>query len=172
MIKRGWREAHAEINALWKELEDMCKAAINNPGEAFECRKVKAMFHKNWLRIKLPSGNVMCYPGARLEGGKITYMGMNQYSRKWCRLNTYGGKILENITQSLSRDLLGHAMPLIEAAGYRIVLTVHDEVICEAPDSPEFNADHLSSLLATNPEWALDLPLAAAGFEAYRYKKE
>ena len=63
-------------------------------------------------------------------------------------------------------------MPIIETAEYQTVLTVHDEVITEAPDLPEFNHEHLSSLLATNPEWAIDLPLAAAGFESYRYKKD
>lgn len=103
---------------------------------------------------------------------KITYMGMNQYTRKWDRLDTYGGKIFENICQAVARDVMAHNMPAIEAAGYEIVLTVHDEVICEAPDSPEFNAEHLASLLAANPPWAPDMPLAAAGFEAYRYKKD
>ena len=63
-------------------------------------------------------------------------------------------------------------MPIIESNDYEICLTVHDEVITEAPDLPEFNHEHLSSLLATNPEWASDLPLAAAGFESYRYKKD
>ena len=63
-------------------------------------------------------------------------------------------------------------MPEIEAEGYEIVLSVHDEVITEAPDQPEFNHEYLSKLLATNPEWAIDLPLAAAGFESYRYKKD
>jgi len=63
-------------------------------------------------------------------------------------------------------------MPLIESAGFEIVLTVHDEVITEAPDHPDFNADHLAGLMATNPTWADGLPLAAAGFEAYRYRKD
>ena len=63
-------------------------------------------------------------------------------------------------------------MHAIEQAGYDIVLTVHDEVICEAPDTDEFTPKHLSSLLATNPPWADSLPLAAGGFEAYRYRKD
>jgi DNA polymerase bacteriophage-type len=102
----------------------------------------------------------------------ITYMGVNQYSRKWSRLHTYGGKLFENICQAVARDVMAENMPAIEAAGYQIVLTVHDEVICEAPDEPEYNAEHLSGLLATNPSWAPDMPLAAAGFETYRYKKD
>jgi DNA polymerase len=87
-------------------------------------------------------------------------------------LKTYGGKLFENVCQAVARDVLTHNMALIEQAGYEIVLTVHDEVICEAPDSDEFNDAHLSSLLANNPPWALDMPLAAAGFETYRYRKD
>jgi DNA polymerase len=63
-------------------------------------------------------------------------------------------------------------MQPIEDAGYEIVLTVHDEIIAEAPDSDEFNAAHLAGLMSTVPAWAEGLPLAAAGFEAYRYKKD
>jgi DNA polymerase len=80
--------------------------------------------------------------------------------------------MFENACQSLARDVLFDNVPAIEDAGYEVVLKVHDEVICEAPDSPEFNEDHLSFLLSINPPWAPDMPLAAAGFEAYRYKKE
>lgn len=99
-------------------------------------------------------------------------MGNNQYTRKWERLYTYGGKLAENITQAFSRDVLAFNMPTIESEGYEIVLSVHDEVITEAPDSSEFSHEKLSELLAANPEWAIDLPLAAAGFESYRYKKD
>lgn len=63
-------------------------------------------------------------------------------------------------------------MPVVENAGYSIVLTVHDEVITEALDTDSFSHEHLSTLLATNPSWALDLPLSAGGFEAYHYRKE
>lgn len=80
--------------------------------------------------------------------------------------------IVHNCCQSLAGDILKANMFAIEAAGYNIVLSVHDEVVTEAPDSPEFNAKHLSSLLATVPSWAEGMPLAAAGFETYRYRKE
>jgi hypothetical protein len=80
--------------------------------------------------------------------------------------------IVHNCTQSFARDILYDAMPRIEDAGYEIVLHVHDEVVTEADDTPERNHEHLSALLATPPEYALDMPLAAAGYEAYRYKKD
>jgi DNA polymerase len=62
-------------------------------------------------------------------------------------------------------------MPLIEAAGYEIILTVHDEIIAETPDEPGYNVEHMAGLLAAPPAWAPDMPLAAAGFETHRYRK-
>ena len=106
------------------------------------------------------------------EDGQVSYMGVNQYSRKWSRIKTYGGKLVENITQAAARDVLTSNMPAIEEAGYSIVLSVHDELLTEAPDTPDYTHEHLSALMATNPEWAPGLPLAAAGFEAYRYRKD
>lgn len=171
-FKRSWRYAHPNIFAWWSELKTAAMKAINSPDTAFKCRKVTFVKKGSWLLIKLPSGRFLCYPSARVEDGKISYMGNNQYTRKWQRLYTYGGKFAENITQAVARDVLGHNMPLIEHSDYDICLSVHDEVITETDDVPEYNHEHLSSLLATNPEWALDLPLAAAGFESYRYKKD
>lgn len=83
-----------------------------------------------------------------------------------------GPLIVHNCCQSLARDVMAANMPLLEQAGFDIVLTVHDEVITEAPDAEEFSADRLSALLATNPPWAPDLPLAAGGFWGYRYRKD
>jgi DNA polymerase len=171
-IKRGWRQAHSAISSYWGELRTAAVDAIEHPGITFPCRRVKVRRDGNWLRLGLPSGRAICYPSPGLLDGSITYMGINQYSRQWSRLKTYGGKIFENICQAVARDVMTANMPLIEAAGYQICLTVHDEVICEAPDDEAFNADHLSSLLAANPVWAPDMPLAAAGFEAYRYRKD
>lgn len=171
-FKRSWRYAHPNISAWWLELKNAAINAISTPDAAFKCRKVTFIKKGSWLLIKLPSGRFLCYPGARVEDGKISYMGNNQYTRKWQRLYTYGGKFAENITQAFSRDVLAYNMPKIESENYEIVLSVHDEVITEAPDLPEFNHEKLSELLAANPEWAIDLPLAAAGFESYRYKKD
>lgn len=78
----------------------------------------------------------------------------------------------ENITQAASRDILAANMPAVEDAGYEIVLSVHDELITEAPDSPEYSSDHMAALMSTVPAWAEGLPLSAAGFESYRYRKD
>ena len=172
-FKRGWRRAHPAIKEYWPELASTVREAIQHPGVTLTCRKLKIRRDGSWLRIGLPSGRALCYPSPQVaDDGQISYMGVNQYSRQWSRLKTYGGKLFENICQAVARDVMAHNMPAIEAAGYQIVLTVHDEVITEAPDSPEFTADHLGSLLAAVPPWGVGMPLAAGGFEAYRYRKE
>ena len=104
-------------------------------------------------------------------GRSIRIYDIDQYTREWTRIHTHGGKLFENLCQAVARDIMAANMPLIEAAGYQIVLTVHDEIIAEAPDEPQYNAEHMASLLAANPSWAPDIPLAAAGFETYRYRK-
>jgi len=172
-FKRAWRRGHQGIEALWGKLEESTIRATRNPGMTIDCGRFRVRRDGAWLRIRMPSGRFLCYPSPQVDdNGKFSYMGVNQYSRKWARLHSYGGKLFENACQSLARDILAHNMPAVEAAGYQIVLTVHDEIITEAPDSPEFNAAHLASLMATPPEWAPDIPLAAAGFEALRYRKE
>ena len=80
--------------------------------------------------------------------------------------------IVHNCTQAVARDVLAANLARVEAAGYRIVLSVHDELITETPDTPDYTAKKLAAMMATPPKWAADLPLAAAGFEAYRYKKD
>jgi DNA polymerase bacteriophage-type len=171
-LKRMWREAHPATTAMWRAFQDCAAAAILDPGSTHCVGRCEIGRVRNWLRIKLPSGRYLCYPSARVdENGKISYMGVNQWTRQWSRIGTYSGKFAENVTQAVARDVLADAMPRAEAAGYEIVLTVHDELLCEVPDSPEFSADGLSQILATNPSWADGLPLAAAGFEGYRYGK-
>ncbi|WP_323026649.1 DNA polymerase [Castellaniella sp.] len=171
-LKRMWRAAHPAIAAFWKELQDAAVQAVLRPGVTMTCRTLKLRRDGAWLRIRLPSGRFLCYPSPAVEDGKLSYMGVNQYSRKWARLKTYGGKLAENVTQAAARDILASSMRPVEDAGYQIVLSVHDELITEAPDSPEFNPGHLASFMTDNPAWAEGLPLAAAGMEVYRYRKE
>src|SRR6185503_2034114 len=193
----GWRDAHANVKQFWKDLDVSVREAITNPGVTIQCGKVRVRRDGAWLRIVLPSGRALCYPGPALVPEKkkkvkneheaeaeleeeapasgrtsISYMGMNQYTRKWERIHTYGGMICENICQAIARDVMAANMHEIEAQGYEITLTVHDEIICEAPDSPDWNPEHLAALMARVPDWATGLPLAAAGFEADRYRKD
>lgn len=174
-IKALWREAHSNTAAFWKDIEEKAISATLDSGSTYYAGKRKFPIRRDgtWLRIRMPSGRYLCYPGVQVDdSGKLSYMGFNQYTRKWDRLYTYGGKLTENLTQAMSRDVLAYSMPLIEAADYEIVLTVHDEIISEAPDTSEYNVEHLAHLMSTVPPWVEGLPLAAAGFETYRYRKE
>lgn len=168
----AWRKAHPAVKAFWYNLEGACKTAINEPGARLTVQLLTIVFEDTWLRIKLPSGRQLCYPNAAIEEGRLVYDGTNQYTRKWERLETYGGKICENIVQAVARDVLASGLLRAEEAGYSVCLHVHDEIIAEVPDTDEYNVDSLSGIMATNPGWALGLPLAAAGFECARYRKE
>lgn len=102
---------------------------------------------------------------------RIRYMGENQTTRQWGKQYTYGGKLAENITQALCRDLLAYALVNVDAAGWPIILHVHDEVVCEVPNEPEYSVAKLEEMMCELPSWAAGFPLAAEGQELSRYAK-
>lgn len=173
VFKRVWRESNPNIASMWTRLEEAIRMAISNPGDVFEVGDfIKVLRNKNWLRIRLPSGRSLCYANPRLsERGEISYMGLNNYTRQWQRLKGYGGLFLENICQAGSRDILYGAMPRAEAAGFQIVLHVHDELVTEFDPRTELTLDNLCEILAAPVQWAPGLPLSAAGFQSTRYRK-
>lgn len=173
VLKASWRAAHPATKALWASASESVKAAIASPGLTFDIGDhLKVRRDGAWLRIRLPSGRYLCYLQPKIaDDGQISYMGVSQYTRQWCRVKTYGGKLIENCTQAFARDVMAHNMPAIDASGYPIVLTVHDEIITEPDDSDEFSHEALADMMTVNPPWAPGLPLAAAGFETHRYHK-
>ena len=198
-IVKGWRRANEKIVQFWYDLEEAALRAVQHPGMRIECGKLVLRRDGSWLRIRLPSGRFLCYPGVQVQKAKcwpckgkgkrsgkdcsacngtgvgdrdqLTYMGTHQYTRKWTRLETYGGKLVENVTQAASRDVIAQNMVEADASGYNVLLTVHDEIISEAVDSGQFTSDRLCQLLSAVPFWAQGLPLKAEGFEASRYRK-
>lgn len=139
-----------------------------------------------WLCMELPSGRILSYPGIGVsvtmtketdEGGRVNtdvrikYQGENQLTRQWTTLYTHGGKACENIVQALCRDLLAYAMINVEGGGYPIVLSVHDELVCETPDTADYTVAELEKLMCALPEWAEGFPLVAEGQELKRYAK-
>lgn len=171
-IVKGWRKANKKIVSFWYDLEAAAKKAIELRGRSVvACRRLKLTYKNGWLNILLPSGRILSYPSAKIIDGKITYMGVNQYTRKWERLHTYGGKLVENVTQAAARDVIAHNMQAAEDAGFNLLMTVHDEIVSEVPVESGLTSKHLSAILATNPPWAEGLPLAAEGFEDDRYRK-
>lgn len=172
VLKAAWRAAHPMTTSLWKDVGDATVKAIVNPGQCFVVRDLKFQRDGAWLRIRLPSGRYLCYINPKVEDGQITYSGVNQYTRQWARIKTYGGKLVENIVQAWARDVLAYNMREIENAGFDIVLTVHDELITETDDNAARTVDDLVDFMSNPPPWADGCPLAAAGFETYRYRKD
>lgn len=170
----AWRKANRRIVALWYDLERACKDALQSPGMVFQpVPLLKVKYSGSWLRIRLPSGRCLVYPKPRLcpDTGQLQFMGVDPYCRKWMPQTTYGGKLVENVIQGASADCLSYGMMQADPQGYEVVLHVHDELITECPDEGHFNHNGLSAIMAENPPWAAGLPLAAAGFTAYRYRK-
>ena len=179
----GWRDLHPRIcdwnDGLWTQLDIAARQAIFNPGMVFEAGDhIHFEVWKSWLKMHLPSGGFLSYaaprviPDERMGGTTVSYMGVNNYTKQWERITTYGGKLSADATQATARELLAANLLGIEEAGYPIILLVHDEVVTETPDRKEFTVEGLVDLLTRRPDWIDDrLPLAANGFEAYRYRK-
>lgn len=180
--KLAWRDRHPATVKFWYALSDAAKSAIQYLNVTYEINprvKCKVVKHgnANWLLIKLPSGRYLTYYNPRIDAeGNIRYWGRGTEDGKtttaWVELYTNGGKLAGNCTQSLARDVLAYNMPAMEARGYPVTMLIHDEAITEVPDTDEFSHEQLAAIMATNPPWSEGLPLAAAGFETYRYKKE
>lgn len=173
-VKRLWRGANPNIVGLWSDFDDAIAMAFESGRGQWVARaRLRVWVSKGWLLMRLPSGRYLCYPGARFgeEGCTFSYMGVHQISRKWLRIKTYAGKCTENATQAIACDVLTNALFSVEQAGFAPVLTVHDEVLTEAPDDEAHDAFALEHAMETRPAWAQDLPLTAAGFTSYRYHK-
>lgn len=178
-VVRAWRDANAAIVDFWEDMQRAAWAATQRGGTH---RVGKIVFERwrSWLKMHLPSERVLCYadpqiiPDPRRRGKTaLSYMGLNSYTRRWERLTTYGGKLVENATQAAARDVLAHNMELAEERGFPIILTVHDEFLTEPNDDVKYSVDKLAKIMARVPDWADEsLPLAAAGFEGYRYRKD
>lgn len=176
-----YRETNGAIQKFWWDLEAAAMHAITNPGSVTEISRGKIRFVQagQFLWCRLPSGRKLAYALPRIEqrekpwgdlGDTITYMGMNGYTRKWERLTSYGGHLAENVVQAHARDLMAEAMLRVEGAGYPVVLTVHDEVLCEVPSS-HGSMEEFISLMTEVPEWSAGVPVAADGWEGERYRK-
>lgn len=141
-----------------------------------------------WLKLEMPSGRILSYPGVGISVEKviedeedatdkpqyrerIRYMGQNQTTRKWSKQYTYSGKLCENLCQAFCRDLLAAALVRVEDAGWPIILHVHDEIVTDVPQEPEYNVAELERLMCALPVWADGFPLAAEGAEMMRYAK-
>ena len=169
-----WRNANPHIVKLWTEVGNAAMKAIKEK-TIVSLGKLVFMYERGILFIRLPSGRRLSYIKPRIGtnrfgGDSITYMGVGA-SKKWERLETFGGKLVENIVQAIARDLLASAMMNVANAGYNIVFHVHDEIIAEAPDG-QGSVDEMCKLMSINPDWADGIPLSADGYECEYYRKD
>ena len=191
-ICRAWREEHPAIVSLWHSLQS---AAVNatRTGQVETVGFLGFEVVDEWLTMILPNGKRLwyfrpdvrmgrphwCQPSKKEKCGKgtcdhravpkLSYMA--QKEGQWRRVDTYGGKLAENACQATSRELLVPAMFRAEEAGYPIILSVYDEIVCEVPNDHGSLEEFVSIMEGPLPEWAADWPIKADAWEGQRYKK-
>lgn len=173
-LVQAWRNANPHIVEFWWKVDAAAISAIKEK-IPIQIGRVTFEYKNAILFINLPSGRRLSYIKPRIALNKfgrdgLTYEGIGE-NRKWCRISTYGPKLVENIVQAVSRDILAEAMIRLEEAGYPIVMHVHDEVVIEAPHG--FGTlNEVNKIMSICPVWAEGLQLKAMGFESWYYKKD
>jgi DNA polymerase len=192
-IKVAWREANPEIVKFWYAVEEKAKQAVQRKTSeelAIAGGRASLVFTREsgFLTIRLPSGRKLYYVKPHIENedlvretsaggtitvaraGSLTYEGLDQKTKQWTRLGTYGGKLVENITQAIARDCLAESMLALDEAGFDQLFTVHDEDIIESYQPDDLKK--IEAIMGRDLPWAPGLPLRADGFSTPYYMKE
>ena len=167
----SWREANSKIVQFWWDVDRAAKEAIRLRTET-KTHGIRFIYQSAMLFIELPSGRRLSYVKPRIGenqfgGEAITYEGTGS-TKKWERIESYGPKIVENITQAISRDILAYAMKALSHCF--IVAHVHDELIIECPKAVSLKA--ICDQMGRTPPWIEGLTLRADGYETMFYKKD
>lgn len=195
-----YREANSAVPQMWQDYEEACVAAVENTGTGFSANRCRFIFKNHFLWITLPSGRRLAYRNPEVNwrvreyeeveeiehpDGTVTttvtkriteplktleYMAVNSKTKKWSLERNWGGGITENVVQAVARDLMMGAILRLDRAGFKALLTVHDEAICEASIGTK-SLDDFNRLMCHKPKWAEGLPLEAKGWTGPRYKK-
>ena len=180
---RVYREKYHSVVRLWADIETAAISAVQNPGQMYGSCGGKALWgmskDRRFLVCKLPSGRYLWYwkPITRMgvtpwgtPKEELCYWGKHPKTKQWVLLKTYGGALTENVTQAVARDVLAAGMISAEAAGYPIILSVHDELVAERRKG-EGSLKEFIEIICATPKWAAGLPVTAEGFTAIRYRK-
>lgn len=178
-IVRVWRQSNSRITQLWNNFEECAMAAVKYGSESrSKYFDLTFRLEGDNLTIELPSGRKLFYLEPRLGKNKfgsmnITYLGNDQGTKQWIRVDTYGGKLTENIVQAVARDALAHSMLALVDEGFALTMHVHDEVVAEIDieDSKE-KYEQIISILDRPISWAPGLTLRADGYLTPFYKKD
>ena len=178
-IVRDWRKANPHIVKCWANIETAAQRCVTTGidqkvyGLVFRRRQ-----EDGTMTIQLPSGRLLCYRSMttgtnRFGNGSLKYRGVNSTTNQWGWIETYGGKLTENIVQAIARDCLAHTLLALDRNGYPTVFHVHDEVVCEVPkqEGPEA-LKRIQKIFADVPDWAEGLPLKGAGYVTDYYLKD
>ncbi|MBE5802862.1 MAG: hypothetical protein E7319_11360 [Clostridiales bacterium] len=170
----AWRAANPNIVAFWNAMDRAARKVIRSKTSA-RVGKVTLYWQDDKMLMRLPSGRNLCYQSPhftmnRFGSDAIGYYAPNS-AGQMVEQETFGGKLAENATQAIARDILAHAMLNLDAAGYPIVFHVHDEAVMEMPIG-EGSMEDACAVMGQPPDWALDLPLRADGYECAYYRKD
>lgn len=179
-IVNAYRAKFWRVKRMWNAQEAAAIAAARTPGRSVKCGKVTWVAGYGFLHCVLPSGRMLGYCDAKVvkkktpwgeERDVLIYKGVDPYTKKWVWTDTYGGMLVENITQAIARDLMADAMLRCQQHGvYDVILSVHDELIAEA-DEGKGSVEEFEALMAQTESWAEGCPVAAEGWTGYRYRK-
>lgn len=179
-IVRLWRRSNPRIVKLWEAVEEAAVNAIRTNIKQYIHRGITIDHQWGAMLITLPSGRTICYPraiveteyddGYRGDHDSIVYEGVNQTTKKWGAVRTYGGKLTENIVQSIARDILGMVIIRATDRGLRIVFHIHDEIVVEATKGQTL--EEIESIFSEPIKWCKDLPLKGAGYTTPYYLKD
>lgn len=172
---QAFRQRHPKLVRLWYSTEAACKQAVNMPNTKFKigskcevfCSETAGMM---FMLIKLPSGRLLAYPQPRIESdGRLTFYGQIPGTQKWAHIDTYGGKLIENIVQGIAADVMGNGAINAERAGYQITTLIHDQALGYKQQGQTI--ERFVELLTALPAWANGLPIVAEGNVVKYYTK-
>lgn len=172
-IINGWRSANPHIVKMWSIFDSAVKYVIKTHN-TFKCYGTEISLERGILFIKLPSGRRLAYCKPRIGinnfGSEcVQYEGVGT-GKRWEIISTFGGRIVENVVQAFAADVLMNSMRRLDQKGFKITITVHDEVVLEVPNGVS-SVKEVCDLMSESPSWAKDLLLKADGYECLAYEK-